>query len=192
MDKKEILNRLLSKKGKNYTYTVVFFLIFSFLIFFVIRPNVLSVFEANLKITNLKKSNILYETQIQKVIHSQSLLVGARNDLRLLDEAVTKKPQVNELIANITDTAAKNKLTINKMSLINFNLKNALHNDQLNTVIFEIGLGGNFTNYLEFVKNLYNQRRLKLIQNININNVTQSGTPSGELIINFQLEGYYL
>ncbi len=191
-DKKAILDKIFSKKGKDYSYAVGFFLIFSFFVFFVIRPNILSVFESNLKIQNLKKTNSLYEYQIQNIINAQTVLVDARDDLFLLDEALSSKPQVNQLIGDITKTAEKNNLTIGKMSLVDVNLKDITASDQLKTLTFNMELVGDFDNFLNLMKDIYNQRRVKILKNIAISQSEEVGTASGELKIELQLESYYL
>lgn len=192
MDKKLILARFFTKKGKDYTYTIAFFLIFSFFTFFVIRPNLLEIYKANLKIQNLKKLNAYYENQIKNVINAQSILVEVRDDLGLIDEAITKKPQVNELIRDINNTVNQDGLILSKTNLVDLYLKDVSRTEELKTIILKVGINGGFDNYLKMLKNLYKQRRLKLLRAIDINKNTAGSTASGELKIDFQLEGYYL
>lgn len=193
MGNKFELDKLFTKKGKDYTYTVIFFLIFSFLTFFVIRPNILAVFQAHLRIESLKKTNVFYETQIQNVVNTQSVLIEERNNIGLLNQAITKKPEVNELIRDITNTSNQDNLVVSKMNLTDVNLKDVSRNDQLKAIVFDLSLGGQFENYLKLIKDLYGQRRLKILKNIEIDNRTaETGSSSGTLIINYQLEGYYL
>lgn len=191
-DKKAIIGKIFSKKGQDYSYAIAFFLIFSFFVFFVIRPNILSVFEANLKIQNLKKTNTLYEYQIQNIINAQTVLVDARDDLSLLDEALTNKPQVNQLIADITKTIEKNNLVIDKLSLVDVNLKDVTASDQLKSLIFNLGLTGNFEGYTKLMTDIYSQRRVKLLKDVSISQTEEVGSSSGNLRIELQLEGYYL
>ena len=167
-------------------------MVFSFFVLFVIRPNVLSVFQANLKIENLKKTNAIYEYQIQNVINAQTVLVDSRDDLQLLDEAVTNKPQVNQLIGDITTTVEKNNLIINKLSLIEVNLKDVSRSEQFKPLIFDLGLIGGFEDYFKLMKDFYGQRRIKLLKNVVINKADAVSSSSGELQIELQLEGYYL
>lgn len=186
------LKGLFTEKGKDYTYAIIFFLIFSFFTFFVIRPNILTVFEANLKIENLKKNNASYEAQIQNIINAQSVLVDARDQLVFLDEAITKKPEVNELIRGVTNILDKNKLTIDKINLVDVNIKDVSRTNELKTIVFDFGLTGQFEDISKLIKDLYDQRRLNLLRNIDIERRTEAASVSGELKINFQLEGYYL
>lgn len=192
MNKKLVLDRLLTKKGKDYTYTIAFFLIFSFFTFFVIRPNLLEIFKANLKIHNLKKLNAFYENQIQNVINAQSILVETRDDLGLVDEAITKKPQVNELIRDINNTVNKDGLILNKTNLVDLYLKDVSRTEELKTITLKVGINGKFEDYLKMLKDIYDQRRLKLLKEIDISKDVVGATPGGELKIDFQLEGYYL
>jgi Tfp pilus assembly protein PilO len=192
LDKKQLLSKLFTEKNKDYSYTIIFFLIFSFFVFFIIRPNVLSIFQANLQIENLKKTNAIYEYQIQNVIDVQSILVNVRDDLPLLDEAVTSKPQINQLINDITKAIEKNHLEISKLSLANVNLKDISKTEQFKPLVFDLGLTGSFDNYLNLMKDIYNDRRIKLMKDIVISKEDKSGTNSGTLQIELQLEGYYL
>lgn len=192
VNRNTIIAKLFTKKGKDYSYTIAFFLVFSFFVFFVIRPNVLSVFQANLKIENLKKTNAIYEYQIQNVINAQTVLVDARDDLQLLDEAATNKPQVNQIIGDITKTVEKNNLVINKLSLIDVNLKDVSRSNQFKPLTFNLGLTGSFEDYFNLMKDFYNQRRIKLFKDVVISKDEETGTSSGELQIELELEGYYL
>jgi len=192
MDKNIIIQKLVSKKGQDYTYTIAFFIIFSFFVIFVIRPNILSVFQANLKIENLKKTNAIYEYQIQNVINAQTVLVDSRDDLQLLEEAITNKPQVNQLISDITKTTESNRVGVNKLSLVDVNLKDVSRSDQLKIITFNLGLSGSFDYFNSLLKELYNQRRLKILKNISINRIQEVSSSSGILRIDLQLEGYYL
>jgi len=192
LDKNEIIKKLFTKKNKDYSYAIAFFLVFSFFLLFVIRPNILSVFQANLKIENLKKTNAIYEYQIQNVINAQTVLVDVRDDLQLLDEAATNKPQVNQMIGDITKTIEKNNLTITKLSLVDVNLKDVSRNDLFKPLTFNLGLTGNFEDYFKLMKDFYDQRRIKLLKNVTINKEEKSSSDSGKLRIELQLEGYYL
>ncbi len=193
MDKKLDFNKFFTRKKKDYTYAIAFFLIFSFFSYFIIRPNLLSVFEANLRIQDLKKTNAFYETQIENIITAQSILIEARNDLEILDRAVTKKPQINELLHDITETALKKNLELDKLDLTNVNLKDIGYSDHLKTVIISTEALGGFNDYFESIKDWYNQIRLKLLKNIEITKrEDKEATPSGKLKISFEIESYYL
>ncbi len=67
MEKTALVKKLLSKKTKDYTYAIAFFLIFSFFLIAVIRPNILSVFSAGERINELEKQNRFYDLQISNI-----------------------------------------------------------------------------------------------------------------------------
>lgn len=192
MDRKKLVDTLLSRKGQDYTYAVAFFLIFSFFTYFVIRPNILAIFQANLKIEDLKKTNAFYETQIQNVVDAQTVLVEHRDELALLDEAITQKPQVNGLISNITDSVEKNKLNVNKMSLTDVDLKDVSRGDQLKSLVFSMDLIGNFTDLKILITDLFSQRRLKTIDDLDMGLAKEEASTSGIINVNFKLQGFYL
>lgn len=191
MSKKNIINKLITEKTKNYTYAIAFFLVFSFFVYFVIRPNLLSVFVSNSKIDELKKIDNLYENQINKVIDLQSTLETNRDDFRLLREAVSENPQVNKVLSDISLSAEKNKLSINKITIGDINLRDS-SKQKLYEVSVNLDLRGNFDSLMMFVRELNNQRRLKLIRRMSILKENEKATESAELKISMEVDGYYL
>ncbi len=192
MGNKIDLSSLITKKTKDYSYTIAFFLIFSFFLFFVIRPNILAIFRSNLEVANLTKTNAFYESQIQNVILSQTMLEAVRDDLYLVDEALTSRPDVNDLINDLTETINKNQLLIDKISLTNVELKNITKSDQMKTIAFDVQLVGGFEQFRQLMDDLYSQRRLKTISNITIDRREIVSTSSGDIRLIFDLESYYL
>lgn len=191
MSKKNLINRLITEKTKNYTYTIAFFLVFSFFVYFVIRPNLLSVFVSNSKIDELKKIDRVYENQINKVIDLQSVLESNRDNFGLLKEAVSENPQVNKVLSDISLSAEKNKLLINKIIIGDINLRDS-SKQKLYAVSVNLDLRGNFASLMSFVKELNDQRRLKLVKKMTILKEDEKATESAELKINMEVEGYYL
>ncbi len=204
--KKEKINLALNpKQVRDYSYTVAFFLILSFFIFFVIRPNIKTIYEANLTLEKLRKDDAIYEYEIENILLVQDKLMEVRDDLSLIDKAVPQKPEINQLINQINKLIEKNNLLVENFTLSDFNLKDISRQSDLKPLVFLIQLRGNFKDFLNFSTNLFNQRRLKWLKKIEISksskdleeffSATESAqitTGSANLLINLNLEGYYL
>ncbi|MBI4008825.1 type 4a pilus biogenesis protein PilO [Candidatus Roizmanbacteria bacterium] len=192
MEKSSLLKKLFTKKTKDYGYAIAFFFIFSFFIYFVIRPNLLSVFEANRKIEELKKTNALYEEQIDKIIDTQTILESNREGFILLGEAIAKKPEVNKVLSDINVSSDEGKLLANRVEVSDINLKETGTLKKIKSFIVNMNLKGTFEETLLFVKKMYEQRRLKLIPDLQFSREESESSQSSTLNIKLQVEGYYL
>ncbi len=192
MDTKYIVNKLLSRKTKDYTYLAAFFLLFSFFLFFVIRPNLLSVFNANTKIEELKKIDAVYGEQIIKVIDLQTSFENNRSAFSLLSDAIARSPQVNKILSDINTLIDKHELTVDRVNIGEINLKEAKLADQLKAVTITVETGGTFQNLISFIEDLSKQRRLKVIKSFSMGRDDKGSTDSAALKVRFDIEGYFL
>ena len=191
MEKSLIIKMLFSKKTQDYTYAIAFFLIFSFFIFYIIRPNLITVFEINTKIEQLKSINKLYGEQIDKIVEVQASLEDNRDDLFLLKEAIATKPEVNKLLSDVDVASEGSKLTSEHISVTDINLKDKGSVNKLKSFIVNMNLLGTFEDTLVFINKIYNQRRLKLLPELEIAR-GQVSSESATLNIRLEVEGYYL
>lgn len=194
MDKTALVKKLLSKKTKDYSYAIAFFLIFSFFLIAVIRPNILSVFSSGQRITQLEKQNKFYDSQIANIINIQSSLEANRDNLYLLKEAIAQSPQVNKVLGDINLILEKNKLTVDKINIGEINLKDAGGVQKLKAVSFQADVTGTFEDLRRLIDDLYGQRRLKLINDLVVSNSKddKGASDSSHLKMKLNIEGYYL
>ncbi len=192
MEKTELLNKLFNKKNKDYTYIILFFLIFSFFVFFAIRPNLVSVFSANSQIRKLRVTDDIYEGQINKIIDIQSALEKTRGDLPLINEAVPYFPELNKVVNDLEKLISKNKLNAQKINIANIDLKDVNKNEKLKAIGIETELIGGFEEVHSFLNDLAQQRRLKAITEIRIEADTEAASKAAELKVNLKMESYYL
>ncbi len=192
MEKKLSFKKIFTKKTIDYTYTILFLIIFSFFIFFVIRPNLLSIFQANKKIDNLMRDDTFLEKQIQNLVSIQSSLEVNRDNLSVLGEAISKMPQVNKLLEDLNSSIKDNNLVIDKLTIVDINLKKSQKEDTLKSVVFNVILKGSFDDFVKLTKDLYSQRRIKMVQSAVIGRDTKESSTSGLLNIEMNIEGYYL
>lgn len=192
MEKSSIVKKLYTKKTQDYTYTIAFFLIFSFFVFYIIRPNLLTVFETNSKIQQLDKINRAYEEQINKVIETQSVFEENREDFILLDQAIGPKPEINKMLSDVVVSTEESALTSERIDVFDINLKDKGSITKLKSFTINMSMTGTFEDTMAFVKKAYGQRRLKLIPNLELARDKSESSPGANLKIKLQIEGYYL
>lgn len=191
MDKSSLVNKLLGKK-KDYTYSIAFFLIFSFFIFFVIRPNLLTVFEAQSKIDQLKDANSKYEDQINKIINLQASFESSRENLIYLDEAIAKNPELGKILTDLKGTIEDIELEQDELEIAELKLKEREKGQTLQPVTITASLDGTFDEMFSFIKTLHSQRRLKSIKELSVSRENAASTESASLKIKLVISGFYL
>lgn len=191
MEKETILKKLIGGKNKDYTYTIAFFLMFSFFVLYVIKPNILSVFEANQRIEELKKINNLYESQIDKIIDLQTTFETNRDDFVYLVQGISNKPEVNKVLSDIDISSEGSKLNPQRITVSDINLKDLNLAQTLRSFVIDLNINGTFNDMLDFGKKIYSQRRLKIMKELDFNS-DKVTSGSGNLGIQLKLEGYYL
>ncbi len=191
MEKSLALKRFFSKKTQDYTYAIAFFFIFSFFVFYIIRPNLITVVEINTKIDQLRKINSLYTEQIDKVVEIQSELEGSRDDFLLLKEAIAAKPEVNKVLFDINISSEGANLAAERIAVSDINLKEKGVKDELKSFVIDMNLVGTFDDLMEYIRKIYNQRRLKLISEMDIVR-KEISSESATLKINLGVQGFYL
>lgn len=192
MEKKQILKKLLTQKNKDYTYAIAFFLIFSFFILFIIRPNLVSVFEANNKIEELHKLDTFYNTQIDKIIELQTTLEENRDNMLLLNQAIASKPEVNKILSDLDVSSQEGTLVASGITVSDINLKEKEDGDKLKSFTLNMDFNGDFQNSVSFIKKIFDQRRLKTISNLNIGRDEKESSESSKLQITMMILGYFL
>jgi len=187
-------NILYLKKFEKYFYFSLFFLVATFFMIFVIRPNLRQLFFANQKLDQLKKIDEKYNRLLERIIKFQNDLESHRDDLLLIDQAITDSPQINKAITQIEALIGKNNLSINSMSVSNVDLKSELKLSETQTLKINLILEGDYENFRKFLTDISNQRKIKIVDNFLIekeSTLTQS-TASANLKIQLQVNSFHL
>jgi UbiD family decarboxylase len=193
MDRKKLLSYLSGKKTRDYTYMIAFFLIFSFFVFVLIRPNLIEIFSSFEKIDQLQKVDNFYEKQIEKSLTLQKDMEQIADKTYLLDDAIASRPKVNKMLDDIKVVLDKNDLKVDKINLFDVNLKDA-GVKHTKGVRITMTVRGSFTGISDFVTSIYKQRRLKVIKSLIITKDEEkiSSVSASLLSTQIQIEGYYL
>lgn len=193
MDRKKLLSYLTGKKTRDYTYMIAFFLIFSFFVFVLIRPNLIEIFSSFEKIDQLQKVDSFYEKQIEKSLTLQKDMEQIADRTYLLDDAIASRPKVNKMLDDIKIVLDQNDLKVDKINLFDVNLKDSSVKHTKGVKI-TMTVKGSFTGISNFVASMYKQRRLKVIKSLVITKDEEktSSASASLLSTQIQIEGYYL
>ncbi len=192
MDKEVFKKKIFMSKVKDYSYAIIFFITFSFFIFFVIRPNIVNVFSLQEELGRLKILDAGYENVIKKIVDIQFFLESNRSDLYLLDQALPQTPQINKVVQDLEKIASESGVKIIQIDINKINLKENTKKTKQTPLAVNLGLKSTFYQYKTFLKGIQEQRRLKSFKHIIIDKEQNEGTLSGQLNIKMQLEGYFL
>ncbi|NMB84490.1 type 4a pilus biogenesis protein PilO [Candidatus Roizmanbacteria bacterium] len=192
MERNKLIQKIFNKKTVDYSYAIIFFLVCSFFLLFVIRPNIISVASSSQKIDELSKNDNFLENQVQNIVKIQSSLETNRDNLSLLEESIAKTPQVNKILSDLNTAVKNNNLTIETMNITDINLKDISKENQPKSVNLDIFLRGSFPDFVGLVKEISSQRRLKLVKSLLITKENQEGSGSATLNFKLQVASYYL
>lgn len=194
MNNVKIPKNIFSKKAVDYTFAVLFFLIFSVFIVFAIKPSLTTAVSLTKEEADLKKIDLLYEKEILDIITIQSQLEKNRDYLPFLNQAIPTYPQVNKMVQDIKILTDSNSFLIKKAVVSDINLL-ADNTDNkkrhLNRIKILVEGKSSFEEALKFINDLFDQRRLKTIKKLVVSSDSES-TNSAQLKITLEIEGYYL
>ncbi len=187
---KAFLSNIFTKKTSDYSFTIMFFLIFSLFIVLAIKPSLTTAATLKKEKSDLEKVDSVYENKIIGIANIQQAMEDNRNDFPLLIQAVTSYPKVNKMIVDIKSAADQNSFVIQKASVADVDLfdKNQQNIKQITVLIDG---EASFDNIMKFTQTLYGQRRLKTISKMDIRRAKDS-TDSAALKVSLSIEGYYL
>lgn len=191
MDYKTVVKRFNEKKVKDYTFAVLFFLIFSFFIYFAIRPNILTAIELNKELEELKLRNNDYERFIQQVVEHQSVLENNRQKLYVLDDAIPENTRKTyKLIDEFLSVASESGVVLSGLAIPDETLVSVNPETGLKTLNFVFSTEAPKQNISSLLLKLIEQRRLKDVKqlDIEVNNESSSGA---KWQVSVDLDTYY-
>ena len=192
MGKDTLILLLRNKKVKDYSFLALFFFVFSFFVFFAIRPNILTVFALQKERDDLSVVNANYESVILSIVQIQSLLEQYRDKVAYLDDAIPSTPQVNKVIDDMQKDSSRSGMIISQAAVSKLSLKEDTQKEVLKNFDIHIQSDGDFTQAKQFIDGMIAQRRLKMIKEIIISKQIINSTASGALGTQLTIESYYL
>ena len=189
MDLNKILKSVFIKKNADYLFIIFFLLIFSIFIVFAIKPSLTTAYSLKKEELDLTKIDLVYEEKINNITSIQTQIEQNRDNLPLLNQALSEQPEVNKIIEDVKRSADKNQIIINKASIIDINFSKT--NKEKQDVKLKMEVTTSFPNFRQFMTEILEQRRLKLINELTMSRDKES-TSSGNLKISVTIDGYYL
>lgn len=190
---KQLEATLASKKTQNYSYVIIFLIIFSIFIIAAIKPALTTAFSLQKEEVELTKLDAKYEEAILSIVNTQSLIEEVRDDLPLFETALPDRPNVNTLLNDLQIAADENNIIPTSINVGEVNLKQ-IGGVKVKTLKITMETSSSFNNLRGFANTLIDQRRLKAIDSFKIEKKEKSkgSTESAELKLSLEVEGLYL
>lgn len=189
MQKTKLSAIIFTKKTRDYTFVILFLIVFSVFILAAIKPSLTAAASLRKEEADLQKIDNLYESKITDITLIQSQVEENRDDLYLLDEAVSQYPEVNKMVDDIKKIADKNNFSIKKASISDVNLSQI--KKQLEAISLVLEGKTDFNSLNQFINDLFLQRRLKTVPKMIITQDKES-TEGAQLQVIITINGYYL
>lgn len=185
------LKQLFSQKGKDYIPISLFFIIFSVFVVFIIRPTLTEAFALKKEEADLRQIDQRLGQAVVHILNMQGQLEKNRNMLPLLSEAIPEQPKINKVISDIGQ-AVDDKVTLKKINVEEISLINKNKDRKLKAILLKVEASGSYENSMTFIKNLFLQRRIKSIKQVQFQKGTDEASKSAVLNLTIDMEGYYL
>lgn len=192
MDKLKFVKRFFKKKEVlNLSYISIFLLIFTIFLFFAIRPAILSIVKLQKDIEELKLINENYNKQIDQILAIQTEYENNRDNIILINQAIPSIPRLSDLIKEIRNTADNIFFRLKEISVGKVNILDLNKSQNINNLSLLLKVNSNFSQIDNFIKKIYQQRRLKYIKKISIQKDIQETTDSGQLNITLEVDSFF-
>ncbi len=190
MTRKEFIDKITkNKKVKDYTLTIFFFLIFAFFVFFAIRPNIVTAFNLQKELQDLKVKDRKYEQTLFNIVNYQAVLETNRDNFFLLDEAVPGNPQVYKVIDDLRVSASASGVLTSRFDVSEVQLTKDKKRRKMQAYKISLETTSDINQVKGFIENFMSQRRLKTIESLSI---TPDNRTDNRFKIQMIVEGYYL
>ncbi len=191
MDSQKLKELLSNKEVQDYSYLIIFLLVFSFFAFFVIRP-VLSVgVSLQKEAEELKAINEIFDENIRSVIKIQTDLESIREDRYLIDSAMPSSPSTGSVIGEVESAAASAGVTIDELTINETTYKSEeTAKKELKNLGINMTFTADYAQMTTFLRLIHSQRRLKTIDTIKIVNTEIEGVT--RLEVTLKLAVYYI
>ncbi len=171
MDRNKIMQALSQEKVQKPTFAIIFFLLFSFFVYFAIRPNLVTAFSLQKELQEVRLKNREYEEQILQIVNYQTAVEQYRDDFPLLDEAIPLSPGVVKVVDDIRKSASEAGILLTTLSVDDsFEYKNEETPKTEELVSFSLSTTSEvqIDQLQQFINNLLDQRRIKTIESVDI------------------------
>lgn len=197
MQQPQNIRQLLISRRKDYISFTLFFFIFSLFVIFIIRPSLTEAFSLKKEEADLKEIDAKFQRIIINIVEMQKQLEQQRDALYLLSDALPSKPQINQIINDVVQSADKHAIIVKKLTTDEISLMEKGKADKkfLQRITIRLEALSTYDNTIRFIQDLFNKRRIKSIRELRILNKFKVGGIASEsalLQIAVEIEGYFL
>lgn len=190
MTRKEFIDKITkNKKVKDYTLTIIFFIIFAFFVFFAIRPNIVTAFNLQKELQDLKVKDRKYEQTLFNIVNYQAVLETNRDNFFLLDEAVPANPQVYKVVEDLRSSASASGVLTSRFDVNKVPLTKDKKQKKMQAYQVSLETTSDIQVIKSFIEHFMGQRRLKTIESVTI---TPDNKSENQFKIQMIVEGHYL
>jgi Tfp pilus assembly protein PilO len=187
MDTKKLIALLQGSIKKDYTYNFFFFIVFALLIMMAIRPNLITAFNLQRELQELKLKDNLSEEKILKIVAYQTTMQQYRDALNDLDTAIPKSPKLAQIVTDLRNASINANVPLNSLSIQSVQFIKDSKGQEALSIEANIETSGGLSNLGALINSIYNQLRLKTVDKISIN--SSDGTTYN---FNILIKSYFL
>lgn len=186
---KKISPHLKDKKTVSYFTISLSLFSLSFFGLFAIRPTLITAVSLINDVRNLRTLNLQYENKISDVIKSQAEYEKVRDKINLVDYAVPKTSEFQNLARGFETFAVKDGVFINQMQIDRAPISVIDTSKELQNYNFILTAMGNYSSIKTYLSHLINWKRIVNISSLDFSR--EGGTVSGNLRITMKGSAYY-
>ncbi len=140
----------------------------------------------------LKHIDRNYNEAIDTILRIQSSIEQNRDNLPLLNQALPSTPEVNKIITDIQTTASSSGIVISKLGISEVSIKKTGIDKNIKKYNVSFQSNSTFESIQQFISSFLSQRRLKLIDSVNITRDQKESSTSAQLGVTFEIQSFYL
>jgi len=192
-----------SKKTKNYSTVIFFFLVLSVFGWYAIRPTIQTILYLEREIKDKTEIDKKMDEKINALIEANSVYENSKTLLPLLSHAIPINPEALNLVRQINTLATEKNIILSSLQLSNIPIASLSAlirpKNQSRQVEFPVvfSVSGPYVSVVAFLKELVSLRRVVTIQSMNFTPIkptylsaSDSGKPA-TIKVSINLLGYY-
>lgn len=161
-------------RGRDFAAVSASLLLTAFFLFFAIRPTANAIADLLGEIKAREKSDAQLQEKIDQIIKAQNFYNQIYDRLFLVEEALPQNPQIASLAKEIEAQRLKENLDLNKLGYSSLVLTDEKGKGKekktadLTPINFTLNMAGQYLDFKDFLKNVFEQRRIVHINNFEI------------------------
>ncbi|MGI6776333.1 MAG: type 4a pilus biogenesis protein PilO [Patescibacteria group bacterium] len=170
-------------RGRDFAAVTASLFLTAFFLFFAIRPTVNAIAELLGEIKARERSDVQLQEKIDQIIKAQNFYNQIYDRLFLVEEALPKNPQIASLAKEIEAQRLKENLDLSKLGYSSLVLTDETGGKDkkkeaanLTPINFTLNMAGQYLDFKDFLKNVFEQRRIVHINNFEIQQAKEEET----------------